>query len=194
MKRLSLIAFCLTLVLSTMAAGKKESVDPKYMAADAVPVVDGQVTFTRCIETGLSDKEAFDILLAWAGGRFVQPMVISGKLLKADADKLSFSANASEWLVFKQTALVTDMSRINYSVAIQVEDGKCLLTVSSISYLYEEERDGMEFTAEEWITDAECYNRDHTKFLSATGKFRIKTIDLVDQLAEQIAKAMEVAK
>ena len=38
------------------------------------------------------------------------------------------------------------------------------------------------FTAEDWITDKEAYNRKGTKLLKSTGKFRFKTIDLKDIL------------
>ena len=42
----------------------------------------------------------------------------------------------------------------------------------------------VDFTAEEWITDEEAFNRKGTKMLPATGKFRMKTIDLMDELAK----------
>jgi colicin import membrane protein len=44
------------------------------------------------------------------------------------------------------------------------------------------ESGGSTFTAEDWITDDEAFNRKKTKFLKQTGKFRIKTIDLKDKL------------
>ena len=43
------------------------------------------------------------------------------------------------------------------------------------------------FTAEDWITDSEAFNRKGTKFLKSTGKFRIKTIDLKDALFQKAA-------
>ena len=64
--------------------------------------------------------------------------------------------------------------------------------MTDIKYRYEEGREGggQAFTAEEWITDKEAYNKKKTKFLKSTGKFRIKTIDLKDSLFSKAADAV----
>jgi hypothetical protein len=99
-------------------------------------------------------------------------------------------------LIFKNTALVTDLTKINYNLnfAVKEVNGKkvCTVTMTDISYVYEEEREGGgSFTAEEWITDDEAFNRNKTKFLKTTGKFRIKTIDLFEMIANQTKETIE---
>jgi colicin import membrane protein len=66
------------------------------------------------------------------------------------------------------------------------------MTMTDIKYRYEEGREGggKAFTAEDWITDKEAYNRKGTKFLKSTGKFRIKTIDMKDILFSKAAEAL----
>lgn len=94
-------------------------------------------------------------------------------------------------LVFKNSALVTDMAKISYNLnfAIKEANGKksCVVTMTDISYLYEEDREegGFSFAAEDWITDDEAFNKNKTKFLRTTGKFRIKTIDLYNEIVDQ---------
>jgi hypothetical protein len=92
--------------------------------------------------------------------------------------------------------LVTDLTKVNYNLnfAVKEVNGKkvCTVTMTDISYVYEEEREGGgSFTAEEWITDDEAFNRNKTKFLKTTGKFRIKTIDLFEMIANQTKETIE---
>ena len=59
-----------------------------------------------------------------------------------------------------------------------------------ITYWYDEEYKGGEhFTAEEYITDAEAFNKK-SKLLKKPGKFRVKTIDLKNSLATELKEAL----
>jgi colicin import membrane protein len=90
-------------------------------------------------------------------------------------------------IVFKSTAFVADESKISYNFQVAVKDGTFTMKMTDIKYRYEEGREGggQIFPAEDWITDKEAYNRKGTKFLKSTGKFRIKTIDLKDNLFQK---------
>ena len=82
---------------------------------------------------------------------------------------------------------MADESRITYNFSVVVNNEGITLKMTDIKYRYEEGREGggKAFSAEEWITDDEAFNRKKTKFLKSTGKFRIKTIDLKDALFEK---------
>ena len=182
-----LLAFCAISVLALAQTGT----DPVY-GFGAVPTVNGQVVFEREINCeGLESGEIMKAVTSWAKGRYVYPIVLSGKV-KENPDN-GVSITTTEILTFKKTAIITDESKITYSLDITVEKGKCLLKMSDISYRYEEEREGggMQFTAEEWITDREAFNKSGSKMLKTTGKFRIKTIDLVNSLQESLATALK---
>lgn len=164
--------------------------DPTY-GFGAVPVQDGKVTFVREIGCSGSDfSTAFRTISAFMKGRYVKPIVLSGKISESDTD---MTIHSSEKLTFKKTALVTDEAEISYTLSVKITHGKCTLTFTDISYSYEEEREGsgMHFTAEEWITDEEAFNRSGSKLLKMTGKFRIKTIDLVNDIAKQVEDAIK---
>lgn len=163
--------------------------DPTY-GFGTVPVKEGKVTFVREIACDGSNMAAtFRTVSAYMKGRFVKPIVMSGKISESGTD---MNIKASEKLTFKKTALVVDEAEISYSLGVSVSDDKCTLTFTDISYSYEEEREGggQHFTAEEWITDEEAFNRSGSKMLKMTGKFRMKTIDLVNDIAARVEEAI----
>ena len=60
-----------------------------------------------------------------------------------------------------------------------------------ITYWYDEEYKGGEhFTAESYITDTEAMNKKKSKLLKKPGKFRVKTIDLKNDLFAELEKAL----
>lgn len=168
--------------------GENKAIEPKY-AAGAVPVVNGKVLFEKTIEANELTADVMKAkVLEWAATRFATPTVIKGEV-GSDMDVVRIAVE--EYMVFQNKFLVLDRTRIYYSLEITCADGKCTLRMGNIKYWYEEERDGgTRFTAEERITDEQAMNKKHTKFYRDYGKFRTKTIDLADELAAQITKAL----
>lgn len=180
-------ALCIIACIISVLSFGQTSEDPTY-GFGKVPVKDGMVVFSDEITFNsekISQEDVYGTLLQWAKGKFVKPIVISAKVKDSAPGRIS--ANIEDYITFKKTAIITDRSRINYDLSINVSSSVCSVTISNISYWYEEERDGgSRFTAEEWITDREAFNRQGTKMLKAAGKFRIKTIDLVNDLEKEI--------
>ncbi|MCQ2126177.1 MAG: DUF4468 domain-containing protein [Bacteroidaceae bacterium] len=182
----------LAVVLFAAAAGAQSVSDPKY-GSGCVPERDGRVIFERTIATtGLSSAEIMENATRWAKGRFVEPIVLSADIREGKGPDDAVTVNARENIIFKKSPFETDMAKMDYSFEFRVSDGRCLMTVTDISYTYEDEREGggFEYTAEEWITDKEAFNKKFTKLRKATGKFRVKTIDLVDTLAKELESAL----
>ena len=70
------------------------------------------------------------------------------------------------------------------------------LAITQISYYYNENqegKDGITYRGEEWITDKEAIKKDGTKLYPHSAKFRIKTIDRVEQIFEDCMDAFEIA-
>jgi len=159
----------------------KVNPDQKYLAG-AVPVVDGKVVFEQTIAApGKSASQIYDILLNYitrmtqGGNQFDQSRVVV-----SDAEKHEIVADFLEWLVFTDKALVLDRTRLRYYLIVTCQDGQATAKMTRISYLYEEERDPQNYTAEEWITDKYAMNKKQTKLYRIPGKFRRKTIDRKD--------------
>lgn len=174
--------------LITLFAFAKNDIDPKY-GIGAVPVDEnGRVTFTESIQVpeSMSAEQCYETLITWAKGRFAVPFADAGRILSENAGSHRFIFHVDQKIVFKSKALVVDESAISYNFSVSISNGTISMKMTDIKYRYEEGREGggKVFSAEDWITDNECFNAKKTKFLRDTGKFRIKTIDLKDAIFE----------
>ena len=183
-------------LLITLFAFAKDNYeqDPKYGRGAVPEDENGNVYFTQTviIPENMSEDICYEILMNWAKGRFAQPYAQAGRILNEDSKTHRFIFHVDQMIVFKNTALVADESKISYNFSVAVKDGQFTMTMTDIKYRYEEGREGggKAFPAEDWITDKEAYNRAGTKFLRSTGKFRIKTIDLKELLFQKATDAV----
>lgn len=188
MKKALLTIVGLLITLFAVAKVGNEQ-NPKYGKGAVPQDENGDVYFTQTVKIpdNISTDICYETLMNWAKGRFAQPYALSGRILNEDAKTHRFIFHVDQILVFKSTGFVADESNISYNFSVAVKDGEFTMTMTDIKYRYEEGREGggKAFTAEDWITDKEAYNRKGTKFLKSTGKFRIKTIDLKDMLFQR---------
>jgi hypothetical protein len=78
-----------------------------------------------------------------------------------------------------------------YFLTLTAQDGNCNFHLSRINYWYddEDEKGGIKMIAEEWITDDNAFGKNG-KLKKFEGKFRNKTIELKDQLIDELTKAL----
>ncbi len=189
MKKALLLSILCLATLSVMAKGV---IDPKYGPGSVPTDKNGMVTFTTSIPLPQSANadECYAEVLNWARGRFAMPYAKKSTILAESADKKSFAFHVDQILVFRRTWLVADEARIIYNFTASIKDGKCDITITDISYSYEEGREGGGFrvTAEEWITDDKAFKDSaKTKFYKQVEKFRVKTIDMKDLLFRNVS-------
>ena len=152
----------------TLFGKSKTEIDPKYLAADAVPMVDGKIVFTLDEDVpGKSAQEIYDIVysvlerLVKSENQFEE-----SKIALVNKAEHVIAAKFREWLVFKSSALSLDRTVFNYTIIANCSDGHLNLTMSRMSYAYELDRDdsaGLQTSAEEWITDEYALNKARTK-------------------------------
>lgn len=170
---------------------QKTNPDAKYLRG-AVPEVDGKVVFSKTIEApGKSAADIFRTIRAYMQKMGREKNQINNQFLVNDSTKYELGGNYEEWLVFKKTALVLDQTRFMYVLEAHCQDGKVVVTLSHIRYLYEEQRDPQRLKAEGWITDNDAVNKKNTKLYPRTGKFRRKTIDRKDFLFNKIESLLK---
>ena len=190
------IIFMLTVaLLSTVGVQaqliKKESVISEAYEAGKVPVINGKVTFETSIPAkGLTAKEVEERVNGWIAKRYVKPTVISVK--RFDSEKPGTTIiKGEEYIVFKSTFFVLSRARMYYFLTLTAEDGSCNFHLSRITYWYDDEDDkgGIKMIAEDWITDDNAFDKkgNMKKF---EGKFRRKTIDLKEQLINELTQAL----
>jgi len=170
---------------------KNENKDPKYLKG-AVPEVDGRVVFSHEVNApGKGAAEIYTILV-----KKLQEMAHSEEQIKSEVAIVNdatreIGATFEEWMTFKSSALVLDRTRFYYTVHVLCYDGRASVNISRLRYLYEEERQPMRMTAEEWISDSNAMNKKQTKLLPGSGKFRRKTVDRMETVFNQIDAALK---
>lgn len=194
----TLLIIMLVLVAGTASAQlfKKRSkvVEPQYQAG-AVSVVNGKVAFDEFIPAeGMTAAEVEEKVNSWITRRYVEPTVISAKRYESEQPNTAI-VKGEEYIVFKNTFLVLSRARIYYYLTITAEDGGCRFNMSRITYWYDDEDDngGIHMKAENWITDEMAFDKKGglKKF---EGKFRRKTIDLKNQLVEELKNELTHGK
>ena len=161
---------------------EKENPDAKYLAENAVPMVDGKVVFHTVINApGKSADQIYDILLKQLEKMVQEPNQIENSVVALqNRDKHELAGVFHEWLVFKSVALSLDRTQFNYQLHVLCSDGQADVSMMRISYDYDMERNPQHYTAEEWISDKYAINKKRTKLYPISGKFRRKTIDRKD--------------
>ena len=182
------VLFCLPLCLM---AGKRDYMkDPKYLLG-AVPEVNGIVTFQKSFSvTDKNEQQIYDILDAYVknslvGNAIQFPKSEYTRVISEEKEKGTVVARVDEYMTFSHVFLNLDRTRFRYQLIAEVKGQKVNLTITQISYYYNEDMDGkngIHYKAEEWISDKEAVNKKGTKLYPRSGKFRRKTVDRVEEI------------
>ena len=161
---------------------EKSETDIRYMAG-AVPEVNGKVVLTRTVEVpaGLTQQEVMNRVDAWlVRCTKDERMHYNQRLPKAADNGLQHSYSVE--LTFSKSFLAHDFAELAYVLAVRYEGGQLVMEMSHINYKYNENNKLNKYTAEEMIVDKYALNKKKTKLIFGFKKFRMKTIDLLDEL------------
>ncbi len=161
---------------------EKPETDIRYMAG-AVPEVNGKVVLTRTVEVpaGLTQLEVMNRVDAWlVRCTKDERMHYNQRLPKAADNELQHSYSME--LTFSKSFLAHDFAELAYVLAVRYEGGQLIMEMSHINYKYNENNKLNKYTAEEMIVDKYALNKKKTKLIFGFKKFRMKTIDLLDEL------------
>ncbi|MDR0574702.1 MAG: DUF4468 domain-containing protein [Tannerella sp.] len=151
--------------------------DRKYLAG-AAPEVDGKVVFTTDFNLpGVDQNSIYEYVYNWLDNR-MKANGNGSRIAYADKEKGQIVAFGEEFLVFSSTALSLDRSLMSYNLVVLCKPGKCEMQLERIRYSYGEDR----YTAEEQIADKVALNKKKTSIYRGYKKFRVNTIDYVDEL------------
>ena len=161
---------------------EKSETDIRYMAG-AVPEVNGKVVLTRTVEVpaGLTLQEVMNRVDAWlVRCTKDERMHYNQRLPKAADNELQHSYSME--LTFSKSFLAHDFAELAYVLAVRYDGGQLIMEMSHINYKYNENNKLNKYTAEEMIVDKYALNKKKTKLVFGFKKFRMKTIDLLDEL------------
>ena len=195
---LALFFFLFFLPLCLMAGKRDYMKDPKYLLG-AVPEVDGVVTFQKNFSvTDKSEQQIYDAVAAYINNSLIgnaihdksQPYT---RIISEEKASGEIVARIEEYMTFTHVFLNLDRTRFRYLLNANVKGQKVSLTITQISYYYNEDMDGkngVPYKAEEWITDKVAVNKKGTKLYPRSGKFRRKTVDRVEEIFESFMDAL----
>lgn len=189
MKRILL--FFVMALLPYLSFAQKQTEDQSRYLAGAVPVVDGKVVFSKDYNVpSLSKNDIYEKGMAWMES-VLNHNFQSSRMLIVDQEKGYLLGMNERYLIFKSSFISVDRATVNYVIRLDASDGLCKASVQKIKYTYPGQNDKPDkFLAEEWITDEEALNKDKTKLAFTSGKFRMKTIDMVDSLFVSLGNAL----
>ena len=181
---ISLLFLCLPFLVHAQT-------DEKYLEG-AITLKNGKVTFsTEMVTPAMTKEQIYETILDWANKRFQPSEKMNARVLFQNPEEGSIAIGGEEYLVFSNSALSLDRTRIYYQMKVLCENGKSNIEMSRIRYWYDEARDGGEkYEAENWIVDEWSLNKSKTKLAPICGKFRKKTIDLKDELFMEIQSVL----
>lgn len=188
-----LLAILLMLPLLTTA---KNPVSEKYLKG-GVPEENGVIVFRKSFSVpNMSSEKIYSTLYNYINKSVIEPAIHEKRtrLLSDGKEDGLIVARVEEYMTFSHVFLNLDRTRFIYQLQAKIEDKKINLSISQISYYYNEDRegnDGITYKAEEWISDAEAINKKGTKLYPRSGKFRIKTIDRVEEIFENCMNSFE---
>ena len=185
---LLLLLFTATAVSAQKSKDKKK--DNTEYNIGKVPVVNGKVVFEENIKATGSSAAILAKAQQWIDKRFSDTDIIKFKIYDSETPG-TLTVKSEEYITFSKKLLELDRTRITYFLDITAKDNGCTMKMYRITYWYDEERNGgQHFTAEEYITDDEAFNKKKTKMLKIPGKFRKKTIDLKNNLKKELEQAL----
>ena len=189
MRKFLTVIFCAMLAVVAEAqitapvVEEKPETDMKYMEG-AVPEVNGEVILTRTIDLpeGLSQQEAVSRADAWLTRITKDERMLYNQRLPQDQSNVLMHSYSME-LTFSKSFISHDFTQMSFVLVVTVEGRKARLDMRHIVYKYRENDKDNRYMAEEMITDKYALNKKHTKLVFGYKKFRMKTIDLMDELA-----------
>ncbi len=167
--------------------------DAKYLSEDAVTMIDDHVGWEYNLNLpGKSAKEIYDAMLEFLTAMTKESNQLErSRVALINEQQHDIVATMQEWLVFSSSFLSLDRAKLNYALHVTCADENLHVTISHISYNYEDQRETHVYKAEEWITDKYTVNKKRTRLYPITGKFRRKTIDRKDEIFKNIETAMK---
>lgn len=190
------ILFPLLLLISFINCYSQSSKDDNKYLAGAVPLVDGYVQFDTTYHVkGKNQAEIMQILQSYTQKQLVEgeEQLPQARITEVSPETGTIAASIEEYMYFKRTNWQIHRVRFYYQIIFHVSDEQYTVTIRRLHYRYDPEVTAGDFDddrrAEQWITDDNALTKNKTKLARVSGKFRRFTIDRVNEIFHETAKA-----
>lgn len=171
---------------------------PKYPAKylkGGVPEVDGKVVLSRDFDMpeGFDREATIEKISSWLvrcskDDRMTQFSRLETKL------PLTAQTFIIQKLIFAKTFISLDQCDLQYVLTVSVRDKDIHMEMSKIIYKYRENDKLNTYRAEEMITDKIALRKNGLSIYPGYKKFRMKTIDLLDEYQASLKNALGVGE
>lgn len=178
--------------ISAPASTEKPDTDPKYLAG-AVIDDNGEAVLRRTVALapGRSQSEVMNMLDGWLIRCMNDQRVRHSVRLEQPAAN-ELQQHCVMELTFSQALLAHDFADLSYVLVLKAESNQVVMEMHKISYKYRGGDKVQKYAAEDMITDKVALNKRQDKMVLGYKKFRMKTIDFMDEL--QASLAAELSK
>lgn len=168
--------------------------DAKYLAP--IPEENGKVYLLREVQlpASMNAEEAFNKLKFWYN-RCMQDSRIINLIEIPTTSALTLQNQVIQTITFSSGLLALDETEMTYVLTVSLQGEKVQIKMSHISYKYNGEnrdRKMLRYTAEDHIADGIVLNKKRTKIYPGYKKFRVKTVDLIDEYEASLKNAFSI--
>lgn len=177
--------------ITAPAVEEKADTDVKYQKG-AIPVIDGHATLTRTINTaaGLTPEQVMQRLDVWMQRCMRDERVRHNQRLQQPSP-LQLHQSVIFELTFSKSFIQHDFAEMSYVIALDAsQPGQVTMQMSRINFKYLEAEKNVKYTAEEMISDEVAFTKKG-RIIRGYRKFRLKTIDLMDELATSLQTSLQ---
>lgn len=165
--------------------------DAHYL--EPLPLEDGKVYLLRELQlpAGNNPEDTFAKLQIWMDRCMKDARITRHTDIPSDQPH-TIQQQINQTLTFSDKLLALDQTNMEYLLTLSLQGDKIQLKMSHIHYRYNGEnrdRKMLRYSAEDHIADAVALNKNRTKLIRGYKKFRIKTIDLIDEFESSLKTA-----
>ena len=177
--------------ITAPAVVSRSETDPHYLQG-AVPVVEGYAVIERdiTVSADLTPDQLNDRLSQWLDRCMKDERIRYYQRLEAKQPH-TLQQSVSMEITFSKNFIAHDYADLAYVLTLDThEPGHVRLLMSHIAYRYNDGDKMVKYTGEDIIADPIALNKKG-QIYRGYKKFRIKTIDLVDELAASLQKELQ---
>ena len=177
--------------ITAPAVEERPDTDPKY-AEGAAPIVDGHLVLTRTIDNNtVTDKaQVMTKLQNWIDRCMKDERVRYNQPVEHDVPDAIQHLCTLE-LTFSKSFIAHDFADLTYVLILDAsQPEKIQMTMTRIAFKYNEGGKPVKYQGEEVVSDKNTLNKKG-RIIYGYRKFRMKTIDLMDELAISLQKEFE---
>lgn len=178
----------------TASVGTQNNVDPDAKYLVPIPQDEkGQVYLERVLTLpeGSNTEDTFAKLGDWLDRCLKDERMHVVQKIESE-DPNCYLTMITQEIVFSKALLALDKAEIGYVLSLSTKGNKIILQMQRISYRYNgdnAERKMQRLHAEDYIADKVALNKRGDKIYRAYRKFRVKTIDLIDEYESSLKMA-----